>query len=136
VCLSLAAFPHYCTDPDVTCGNGSCALLGGFAIGARCFVAATTQHEREMSVSACTRPVAGLIGCGFVVDFIVSLQLVLQLIHNKSNKWSSAYTWQVSTATRCATHVVLYTKLDAQCDKLATVVDRTKLTTRATVDVP
>jgi len=38
-CLSLAAFPHYCTDPDVTWGNGrvptSCALLGGFAIGAR-----------------------------------------------------------------------------------------------------
>jgi len=40
VCLSLAAFPHYCTNPDVTWGNGievpcSCALLGGFAIGAR-----------------------------------------------------------------------------------------------------
>ena len=39
VCLSLAAFPHYCMNPDVTSGNGrgtpSCALLGGFAIGAR-----------------------------------------------------------------------------------------------------
>jgi len=38
VCLSLAACPHYCTDPDVTCGMVgvpcSCALLGGFAIGA------------------------------------------------------------------------------------------------------
>ena len=22
VCLSVVAFPHYCTDPDVTCGNG------------------------------------------------------------------------------------------------------------------
>jgi len=22
VCLSLAAYPHYCTDPDVTWGNG------------------------------------------------------------------------------------------------------------------
>jgi len=37
VCLSLAAFLHYCTDLDVTWGNGrgfpsSCALLGGFAI--------------------------------------------------------------------------------------------------------
>jgi len=31
---------------------------------------------------------------------------------------------------------VLYTKVDAQCDKLATVVGRTKLTTFATVDVP
>jgi len=39
VCLSLAAFPHYCTDPDVTWGNGrgasSCALLGRFAISAQ-----------------------------------------------------------------------------------------------------
>jgi len=39
LCLSLAACPHYCTDPDVTWGNGrgarSCALLGGFAIGVR-----------------------------------------------------------------------------------------------------
>jgi len=37
VCLSLAAFPHYCTDPDVTWENDRgalCALLGGFAIGA------------------------------------------------------------------------------------------------------
>jgi len=37
VCLSLVAFPHYCTDPDVTWGNdigvpSNCALLGGFAI--------------------------------------------------------------------------------------------------------
>jgi len=39
VCLSLAAFPHYCTVPDVTWGmagvSSSCALLCGFAIGAR-----------------------------------------------------------------------------------------------------
>jgi len=38
--MSLAAFPHCCTDPDVTWRNGrvlsSCALLnGGFAVGAR-----------------------------------------------------------------------------------------------------
>jgi len=47
VCLSSAACPHYCTDPDVTWGSGrgcppSCALLGGFAIGAR--VALLWQH--------------------------------------------------------------------------------------------
>jgi len=39
VCPSAAACTHYCTDPDVTWGNSrgapSCALLGGFAIGAR-----------------------------------------------------------------------------------------------------
>jgi len=28
VCLSLAAFPHYCTDPDVSWGNGrGCPLV-------------------------------------------------------------------------------------------------------------
>jgi len=27
VCLSLAAFPHYCTDLDVTCGNGRGCLV-------------------------------------------------------------------------------------------------------------
>jgi len=28
VCLSLAAFPHYCTDPDITWGNGRrCRLV-------------------------------------------------------------------------------------------------------------
>jgi len=46
VCLSAAACPHYCTDPDVTWGvvgyAPSCALLGGFAIGAR--VALLWQH--------------------------------------------------------------------------------------------
>ena len=39
VCLSLAAFRHCCTDPDVSWEmvgvHSSCALLGGFAIGAR-----------------------------------------------------------------------------------------------------
>jgi len=34
------------------------------------------------------------------------------------------------------TAMVLYTKVDAQCRELATVVGRTKLTTLATVDVP
>ena len=41
-------------------------------------------------------------------------------------------------ATRCVcvTPIVLYTTVDAQCDKLTTVVGRTELTTLATVDVP
>jgi len=45
-CLSAAACPHYCTDPNVTWGvvedAPSCALLGGFAIGAR--IALLRQH--------------------------------------------------------------------------------------------
>ena len=48
VCLSAAVCPHCCTDPDVTWGSGrgcppSCALLGGFAIGA--WVALLWQHN-------------------------------------------------------------------------------------------
>ena len=40
VCLSLPAFPDYCTDPDVIWENGrhcrqSCAVLGRFAIHAQ-----------------------------------------------------------------------------------------------------
>jgi len=78
VCLSLAAFPHCCTDPDVTCGNGrGCRLvvhhwadlqlvgLHGF----RCYdsvricklIALYTANaysaEREMSAIACTHSV-------------------------------------------------------------------------------
>jgi len=63
VCLSLAAFPHYCTDPDVTWEMigvpPSCALLGGFAIGTRLSLLYDNSAEREMSASACTRSVPG-----------------------------------------------------------------------------
>ena len=57
VCLSVAACPHHCTDPDVTWGNGrGCPLVVHYRrICNRCidFVAITTQHEREMSATAC-----------------------------------------------------------------------------------
>jgi len=63
VCLSAAACPHYCTDPDVTWGvvedaPYSCALLGRIAIGAR--VALLWQHNANAKcyrVHACTRSV-------------------------------------------------------------------------------
>ena len=58
VCLSLAAFPHYCTDPDVTWGivgvPSSCVLLGGFAITARVSLLRQHSAECDMSASACT----------------------------------------------------------------------------------
>jgi len=50
LCLSAAACLHYCTDPDVTWGSGrgwmplSCALLGGFAIGARVAFVGNTRN--------------------------------------------------------------------------------------------
>jgi len=59
VYLSLAAFPHYFTDPDVSWGMvgvpSSCALLGGFANGAR--VSLLWQHSAKckMSAIACIR---------------------------------------------------------------------------------
>ena len=44
VCLSLAAFPHYCTDPDVTWGIGRvCPLVVHYWVdlqsvhGLRCY---------------------------------------------------------------------------------------------------
>jgi len=47
-CLSLAVFPYYCTDPDVTWKwqgvPRSCALLGGFVIDA--LVSLRRQHTR------------------------------------------------------------------------------------------
>jgi len=57
VCLSLAAFPHYCTDPDVTWGNGRrCPVVVHYwadlqSVNA-CFVAMTTQR-RTRNVSEC-----------------------------------------------------------------------------------
>ena len=78
VCLSLSAFPHYITDPDVTWGNGrGCLLVVQYwadlqsVHGFRCYdnmhvcklIALYTGNaysaEREMSASACARSMAG-----------------------------------------------------------------------------
>jgi len=54
VCLSLATFPHYCMNPDVTWEwwgvPSSCALLGRFACGAR--VSLLWQHSAECEMLA------------------------------------------------------------------------------------
>ena len=84
VCLSLAALPHYCTVPDVTCGN-----VRGCPLVVHCWTDLQSVHrfccydniqvcmlialytanmystKSEMSVSACT-------GC--VADFNLSRQ--------------------------------------------------------------
>jgi len=60
VCLPVRAAvrPHYCTDPDLTwCvveAAPSCALFGGFAIGAR--VALLWQHNANPSYKLATIP--------------------------------------------------------------------------------
>jgi len=80
VCLSLAAFSHYCTDPDVTWGNGRrCPIVVHCwadlqsVHGFRCYdnirvcklitlyTANAYSAEREMSASACTRSMASLV---------------------------------------------------------------------------
>ena len=62
-CEWLAAFPHYCTDPDVTGGNGRGApwlcTIGRICNPCTGLVAMTTQREREMSASAFTRSMPG-----------------------------------------------------------------------------
>jgi len=79
VCQSLTAFPHYCMNPDVTCGNGKeCPLVVHYCTDLqsvhafRCYdsihacnlialyTASAYSAEREMSASACTHSVAGL----------------------------------------------------------------------------
>jgi len=56
VCLSLAACPHYCTDPDVTWGNGrGCPLVVHYwadlqsVHGFRCYA----NIARTRNVSEC-----------------------------------------------------------------------------------
>jgi len=72
-CLSAAACPQYCTDPDVTFGNGrgyappSCALLGGFAIGAR--VALLWQHSANAK-------------CQRVLVLLVTLRTPIHAVQN------------------------------------------------------
>jgi len=79
LCLSVAACPHYCTDPDATWENGrGCPLAVQYSAdlqsvhGFRCYdniqvcrlialyAANAYSAEREMSPSACTRTTAGL----------------------------------------------------------------------------
>jgi len=87
VCLSVAAFAHYCTDPDAAWGNGrGCPLVVHYwadlqsVHGFRCYdnihvrklivlyTANAYGAEREMSASACTRSMPGLICYEFVVQ--------------------------------------------------------------------
>jgi len=67
VCLSFAAFPHYCTDPDVTWGNGSgCRLVVQYwaylqsVHRFRCYgnIAQNTKCQRVLVLALCL-----VVGC-------------------------------------------------------------------------
>jgi len=59
VCLSLAAFPHYCTDPDVRWGNGR--ILGWCPLAVHYWADSQSVHwfrcydntRRTRNVSEC-----------------------------------------------------------------------------------
>jgi len=79
VCLSLAAFSHYCTDPDSGCnlGNGSgCPVVVHYwaelesVHGFRCYDNST---EREMSASASTRSMPGFTSAAVAAFWIKSV---------------------------------------------------------------
>ena len=62
VCLSLATFPHYCTDPNVTWGNGRrCRLVVHYwavlqsVHGFRCYdnIALNTKCQRVLVLAFC-----------------------------------------------------------------------------------
>jgi len=63
VCLSFAAFPHYCTVylEEWQGMPPSCGLLGGLAIGARVSLLWQHSDEREISASACSRSIPGIM---------------------------------------------------------------------------
>jgi len=97
VCLSLAAFPHYCTDSDVTWGNGSgtrhlvvhcwAALICNRSTG---FVA-ICQHsaEREMSAGVCTRSMPGFYFVG--VNLTKFWPVIAYDVNKNKKQWNSAY---------------------------------------------
>ena len=68
VCLSVAAFSHYCTDPDLTWGNGrGCLLVVHYCanlqsvIGFRCYdnIAPNAKCQRVLVLAVCLVTVGG-----------------------------------------------------------------------------
>jgi len=62
----------------------------------------------------------------FYYHFVVKIKITVILFFSCTDE----------TARRRALYYCVVHKMDVQCDKLATVVGRTKLTTLATVDLP
>jgi len=92
VSLSLTAFPHYCTDLDVTwgivCVPSSCALLGGFAIGGRCYdnTAPNAKCQWVLVLALCLVEMAAARGV-----FLETLSEKFRILSLSSIWWILAY---------------------------------------------
>jgi len=82
VCLSLATFPHYCTDPDITWGNHGtgCPLIVHYwadlrlVHGIRCYDnrSPNAKCQRVFVLALC------LVLCYFVYDFCAHSRQILK----------------------------------------------------------
>ena len=67
VCLSVAAFPHYCADPDVSCRNGRACHLA-----VHCWVDLQSVH-----VLCCSDNIMPNVKCRRVLVLVLCLVLVV-----------------------------------------------------------
>jgi len=73
VCLSVAAFPHYCTDPDVTWGNGmGCPLV------VHCWADLQSVHGFR-----CYDNIAPNAGCQRVLVLALCLVITFRVSHRR-----------------------------------------------------
>ena len=86
VCVSLAAFPHYCTDPDVTCRDGrGCHLIVQYWVnlqsvhGFRCYDNAKCQ--RVLVLALC------LVIFRYSTTKIMKLSVTIQLLRNSYTRF-------------------------------------------------
>ena len=93
VCLSLAAFPHYCTDPHVSWGNGrGCTLVVQCwadlqsVHGFRCYdnIAPNAKCQRVLVLCLC------LVLIFYQYCFISDFRLFLQSWENVENETRAA----------------------------------------------
>ena len=92
-------------------------------------VQASSDDTAHLQVSPVTRQDAGLYEARVQNELGFEMSTFSVCVLGNCNKLSLSSRRQ-TRATRCVTPIVFYTTVNAQCDKLTTVVDRTNLTAR------
>ena len=78
VCLSLAAFPHYCTDPDVTWGNGrGCSLVVHYSADLHS-VHGFRWYENIAPNAKCQRVL--VLALCLVIDYIINAIIIIIIL--------------------------------------------------------